>query len=347
MRPRAIITAALAVLSLAGRATAASPAGDAAGTTPRVTVAVTDSGLGGLSVVAAIEQGLREAGVATDVDLVFCNALFDAGSGYNSLPTRGAKVAMFDRALEGLAAECRPDLVVIACNTLSVISGDTPFAARASVPMLDIVDCGVELVASRLPPGGPGAVILLGTETTIEEGAHRARLMDRGLAPGRIITQACPQLASCIESGFDSEETTFLVDAYVAEATAGFAGAPPAPLYASLNCTHYGYALAAWQAAFAARGIALAGILDPNRSLAGEVREWLESRGATPARAGRPAGKVGVRVVSMPVIAPSAIASISRCLESTSPATATALRAYERRPGLFPVPDLWPGTGGR
>lgn len=347
MRHPVIAGAGLVLLALACVGQPAAWAAAGAADRPHLTVAVTDSGLGGLSVVAAAERSLREAGVTADIDLVFCNALFDADSGYNSLPSREAKVAMFDRALAGLAAECRPDLVVIACNTLSVLYKDTAFAAGGAVPVIDIVDCGVDLIASRLPVGGPGAVIVLGTETTVGEGTHKAALVARGYAADRIVTQACPQLASCIESGFDSEETTFLVDAYVSDATAGFGGAAPAPLYVSLNCTHFGYALAAWQAAFAARGIAVDGVLDPNQSLADEARGWLRAHGVADARDGAEAGRVSVRVVSMPEIAPGAIASISRWLQSVSPATAEALRGYERRVGLFATADLWPGAGAR
>jgi glutamate racemase len=347
MRYPVIAGAGLVLLALACLGQPAAWAADGAADRPHITVAVTDSGLGGLSVVAAAERSLREAGVTADIDLVFCNALFDADSGYNSLPSRDAKVAMFDRALAGLAAECRPDLVVIACNTLSVLYKDTAFAARGAVPVIDIVDCGVDLIASRLPVGSPGAVIILGTETTVGEGTHKSALVARGYAPEHIITQACPQLASCIESGYDSEETTFLVDAYVSDATAGFGGVVPAPLYVSLNCTHFGYALAAWQAAFAARGIAVDAVLDPNRSLADEVRGWLGAHGAKAAREGQSIGKVSVRVVSMPEIAPGAIGSISRWLQAVSPATAAALRGYERRAGLFSTADLWPGVGGR
>lgn len=350
MRHSAIISAVLVIAawSAAGLppALAADDAGAVAADTTHVTVAITDSGLGGLSVVAAAERGLREAGVTANIDLVFCNALFDADSGYNSLPSRPTKVAMFDRALAGLQAECHPDLIVIACNTLSVIYKDTAFAAHAPVPVIDIVACGVDLVASRLPADGPGAVIVLGTETTIGEGTHKAALVARGYAPDRIVTQACPQLASCIEAGFDSEETTFLIDAYVAEAIAA-AGALPAPLYASLNCTHYGYATAAWQAAFASRGLAVAGILDPNQSLADEVRGWLSSHDAGAPREGAPVGRVSVRVVSMPEIAPAAVTSISRWLQGVSPATAAALRNYQQRPGLFSTDGLWPGGGAR
>lgn len=294
-----------------------------------VTVAVTDSGLGGLSVVAEAERRLRTDADGGEVELVFYNALFDADSGYNSLPSRADKVHIFDRALQGLLADCSPDLVLVACNTLSVLYPETACAATAPVPVVDIVAGGVDLIAARLPAEAPGTVIIFGTETTIAEGTHRAALTARGIRPDRIVTQACPQLASYIESGFDSAETAFLIDAYVGEAVAA-AGPIEQPLFVSLNCTHYGYALPAWRAAFAARDLAVAGFLDPNLTLAD----------ALPPTAPAAGGRVRVRVVSMVGIPPATIDSIARWLQDVSPATATALRNYERRPDLFAWRDL-------
>jgi glutamate racemase len=300
-----------------------------------VTIAVTDSGLGGLSVVAEAERRLRTGAIGGDVELVFYNALFDAESGYNSLPARADKVRIFDRALQGLLADCRPDLVLVACNTLSVLYPETACAAAAPAPVVDIVAGGVDLIASRLPANAPGTVILFGTETTIAEGAHRAALTARGVRPDRIVTQACPQLASYIETGFDSAETAFLIDAYVGEAVAA-AGPIEQPLFVSLNCTHYGYALPAWRAAFAARDLAVAEFLDPNLTLADALPPCASTEG----------GRVRVRVVSMVVIPPATIDSIARWLQNVSPTTATALRNYEQRPDLFAWRDLLPpGTG--
>jgi glutamate racemase len=302
-------------------------------TGPRAeTIVVTDSGLGGLAVVAALDSTLLSSAFAEDVEIVFCNALFDASGGYNSLPERSDRILLFSRALAAMAEAFHPDQMLIACNTLSVLYPETEFAARTGVPVTGIIEPGVDLIAARLLGRDSGTVILFGTETTVEEGVHAAGLAARGIASNRIVTQACPQLASYIELGYDSDATGLLIDAYVGDALASAADAD-GPLTVSLNCTHYGYALPAWEAAFATRGVSVDAFLNPNASLA---------RAATlpPAVGGGAAGRVRVRVVSQAAIAPEVARSLARWLDSRSPATAAALLRFEHRPDLFPWRDV-------
>ena len=141
-----------------------------------LTVAVTDSGLGGLSVVADAVEKLRSACAYRQVDLVFYNALFTAEGGYNSLPGREEKVEIFSRALQGLVEGYAPDIILVACNTLSVLYADTDFAETAQVPVIGIVEDGVNLIAESLESDDTSRVILFGTETTVSEGTHRAAI---------------------------------------------------------------------------------------------------------------------------------------------------------------------------
>jgi len=297
-----------------------------------LTVAVTDSGLGGLAVVADAVQKLRTSCAYRQVDLVFYNALFTTEGGYNSLPGREAKVKIFSRALSGLEKEYAPDVILVACNTLSVLYPDTEFAAQSKVPVIGIVEDGVDLIAEQLAGDESSRVILFGTETTVSEGTHRAALEQKGVDPGRIVTQACPQLASYIEQGYDGMQTELLVDAYVAEALAT-AGPDKAPLYVSFNCTHYGYSLEAWKSAFRNHGREVAGYLDPNLRMIDTLIPQ-----AAQGRYGN--CEVSVRAVSMVEISAESRDSIGRYLQDVAPETAAALAAYDLRPGLFSWLDL-------
>ncbi len=298
-----------------------------------ITIVVTDSGLGGLSVVADVERKLRESGIFAEVNLVFFNALFDANSGYNSLPSRKSKILMFDRALRALQKHYKPDVILVACNTLSVIYRDTPFAAETSTPVVDIVRGGVELIAGCLSDDPTGKVIVFGTETTINEGVHMAALAERGVQSERVVTQSCPQLAAYIEQDVSSGTTGMLMDAYVSDALA-VAGNKDCNVYVSLNCTHYGYALETWRQTFAAHGIVVSGFLDPNTTMADFFTE--------PKRfESHPDVVIAIRAVSMIEIPENTIASIGSCLKGISPATEEALRNYELHPDLFHWQDLF------
>ena len=99
-----------------------------------VTVAVTDSGLGGLSIMADAVERMRESKIFQKVNFIFFNALFSNKGGFNSLKTRKEKIQIFDSALKSLENNYNPDLILIGCNTLSVIYDDTSFSKETSTP---------------------------------------------------------------------------------------------------------------------------------------------------------------------------------------------------------------------
>ena len=294
---------------------------------PEVTIAVTDSGLGGLSIMAETAARLKEARAFKNVNLVFFNALFSNDSGYNSLRSRGEKIAVFNSALEALAAKCRPDLIFIGCNTLSVIAEDTPFAKTTKIPVLDIVGPSVDLIAEGLKKNPNSAVVIFGTETTIAEGEHEKRLAGLGFGGERVITQACPELAAYIETGPKSEDTALLIESYADEALAKVKNRK-APLLVSLNCTHFGYSMDLWKKAIAGKGIETFSILNPNAGMT----DALVSAAKTDRYA---ATAVSARVVSMVEIGQRKVDSLGDWLKKISPETADALARYELIPDLF------------
>jgi len=293
----------------------------------QVTIAVTDSGLGGLSIMAEAAARLKEAKIFEKADLVFFNALFSNESGYNSLRTRAEKIAVFNSALDSLEKNYRPDLVLIGCNTLSVLTRDTSFSKRAKIPVVGIVDAGVGMFLKALKTNPTASLILFGTETTIGEGEHKRKLMEAGIPEKRIIAQACPELAGYIENGYESDETALLIESYVEEALAKLAD-PNAPVYAGLVCTHYGYSLSLWKKAFEERGRKLQGILNPNSRM---LDFLFESGDRNRART----TEISARVVSMVEIAENKRQSLGGWLSKVSSEVSAALAIYELRTDLF------------
>jgi glutamate racemase len=211
---------------------------------------------------------------------------------------------------------------------LSVLIPDTEFASTSRVPIVGIVEDGVEQIAQQLQDK-PGATnILFATKGTVDEGTHERLLLEMGFADEQIVTQACPQLTLYIEQGYDSMYTEMLIDAYVDEAVSGM-GDISGPLSISFNCTHFGYALEAWKQAFTARGIEVQAVLNPNTQMVDFL--LAEPRFE---RSG-----IDIRVVSMIDIPADQRDSIGRYLQTVSPATAAALRGFEQVPDLFAWQD--------
>src|SRR5512136_624733 len=97
-------------------------------------IVITDSGLGGLSICTDLERRLRASQAGRKIDLIYVNAWPDAGYGYNDLPNPAARAAVLDKALAAMMG-FRPGLILIACNTLSVLYELTAFAKPAPVPV--------------------------------------------------------------------------------------------------------------------------------------------------------------------------------------------------------------------
>jgi glutamate racemase len=290
-----------------------------------ITVVITDSGLGGLSVMEDIAIKMKESGCFQKVNLIFVNALFDINSGYNSLQTKKEKTDMLDSVLTAIDENYHPDAILIACNTLSVIYSETDFSKSTDTPVIGIVEAGVEMIRKGLEDDPASRVIIFGTETTIEENSHMNALLTLNFSGKRIFTKACPQLQSYIEQDPSSEETEMLISVYMNEAleqiedTAGI-------VYVSLNCSHFGYSEELWAKAIDNSYYRSGGILNPNYLMGNVLTDEKYKNRYTDT-------KISFLVVSK--IELSNTDSMSGLFRETSPELAKALKNYSLIPGLF------------
>ena len=294
-----------------------------------ITVLVTDSGLGGLSVAADIEHRARTTGAYRSLHLIFANALPEAHRGYNKMPSVERKVQVFDDALAGMIRWYHPDVVLVACNTLSVLIPRTRSAQ--DTPLLGIVELGVEMLEERLKANPASSAIIFGTETTVAAGTHRSRLIERGIAPERVVLQACPDLAGQIEADAGSDVVATSIELFAAEAMEQVVG-ENRTIIAGLCCTHYGYCSSRFTEALRALTPATVEVVNPNERMSDVLfPEGKKTAGQATA--------VSVQVVSRALITEAEIRSIAVLLEPVSPKTAAALRNYERKADLFIFED--------
>jgi glutamate racemase len=307
---------------------------------PDTRIVITDSGLGGLSICAAIEKNLREAGPSRHVRLTYVNAWPFEDRGYNDLPDAAARADVFNRALLSMNA-MHPDRIVIACNTLSILYPETAFSRNPTMPVHGIVDACVDLFAERLHDDPAASIVLTGTKTTIESGVHRDRLVCRGIDPARIAAVSCHGLAGAIEKDVDGGAVAELIDACASSAAA--AAPPGALLFVGLCCTHYGYVAVKIVDALARKTGRRVRALDPNlrlvESLMAEGGIFDDAPGlelgAGDARPDRSRGDVTVELLSKVMLNEQARRGIARLVEPVSAETARALLSYSHVPDLF------------
>ena len=212
-----------------------------------VRILVTDSGLGGYSVAAGIDSVLSANKSIKAVQVIFCNALPRANFRYNELADAKAKADVFSSVLQKMQDLFHPDVVLIACNTLSVVYPLTDFAKTTKTPVIGIVELGVKAITDSLKSNPGSSVLILGTETTIQSTAHRDLLLRNNIVSDRIITKACPNLESEIQADPSGDMVSSLVEFYLDEVPKPADTTSVNKTFAAFCCTHYGFAKPAFE----------------------------------------------------------------------------------------------------
>jgi len=295
-----------------------------------VRIGITDSGVGGLSVCAEVEAALRRQPVAEDVEILYLNAALEDDYSYNSMKTRREQLLTFDGFLRRARELYRPDLLFIACNTLSVLFEDPHFDSHRDDPILGIVDTGSRALLDAWRATADAGIIVFATEITVRENTYRKRLLEAGVPAERIVQQGCPGLPDAISNDLTGGQAAALLADYVPTAIRAFEALPPR-LLAFLGCTHYGYHAdrfeTALRAALPVGGETTVQVLNPNPHAA----RYIVSRIGSPPGGGR----LGIRFVTRYAVPEKPLASLPRYLGDRAPLTVSALLNYEHRPDFF------------
>jgi glutamate racemase len=279
-------------------------------------IIVTDSGLGGLSVQALLDRELRKLRIDTSFEIIFYNSLASHDYGYNSMASYDEKVRVFDIALSGMI-KLNPDIILIACNTLSVLYKDTQISKSINIPVLGIVDSGVDLILEEINRDEEYSIILFGTETTIASKKHSVGLLAQGINETKITAQACKDLESEIQIDPESDNVRKLVEKYVSEASKSIINNNERVL-AVLCCTHYGYSKDIFQEVLSSKFGKKVSVLNPNEKMAKVVVNGFYSKGNS-------FSKISNQVLSKVDINESEMEKLSDLLLKDSPSVSKAL----------------------
>ena len=295
-----------------------------------VTILITDSGLGGLSVCADLESQLSKLHSFRKVRLIFVNALPDAALTYNSMTSREEQARMFDNALGGFVRWYHPDVILIACNTLSAVYPETKFARSATIPVVSVIDVGARMIAERVKATANSSVLVFGTATTISSGLYDQKLGMLGVPSTDIITQSCQLLESEIQADPNSDLVGNLVEVYVGQAMEKIGKRPAGTLVVGLCCSHYGYSLDAFDHSLRQHPPLRYELVNPNKAMVALFKDA--------ARKGKaPRTSISVEVASRVRFTAQEVNSISHSVAATSQKTAQALKKYTYKENLFQI----------
>ena len=183
-------------------------------------IGIFDSGVGGLTVLKAIQEALPNE------NLIY---LGDTAR----LPYGTKSPVSIERYATQAAAKLQEQgikLLVVACNTASAVALDALRDAMAPLPVVGVVKPGATAAAAAHPGGRH---LVLATEATVRLGAYSRAIA--ALDPQAVVREhACEMLVSLAEEGWsDGDIARAIVQRYLDEAD----GHNPDTII--LGCTHF------------------------------------------------------------------------------------------------------------
>jgi glutamate racemase len=202
---------------------------------PTRTIAVFDSGFGGLTVLRELLPlipGARYLYLGDTARLPY---------GAKSQQT----IARYALSSAAFLLSQGAEMLVVACNTASALALDE-LTAALPIPVVGVIQPGVHAALAATNPGAPHLapemwdrtgtgrqVLVLATAATVQSGAYGRACSALGLAA---YEKACPLLVPLVEEGWiDHSVTAEVARIYLSEAL----GAAPHATTLILGCTHY------------------------------------------------------------------------------------------------------------
>lgn len=183
-------------------------------------IGIFDSGLGGLTIVKAIQDAMPGESVLYLGD----TAHLPYGDKTPEL------IRSYSRDITRFLVNKGVKAIVIACNTASAVAYDAVLEEAGGVPVFEVIGPAVREAKRQSRSKKVGVI---GTRTTITSGVYRQRL--EALLPDVELTdKATPLLVPMIEEGWlRNQVSQDVIDAYMSDT--GFAGIDTL----ILGCTHY------------------------------------------------------------------------------------------------------------
>ena len=228
---------------------------------------VFDSGLGGLTVAAALRRALpRER-------IIYLGDTARVPYGSRSPET----VVRYARGCAKLLLERGVKALVIACNTVSAVAVDI-LRAELDLPVLGVIEPGARAALRALQGGSHGGPVgVLATVGTVASGAY-PRAVSQLSTRLEVVAQPAPLLVPLVEEGWLTGDVPRLAVRRYLE-----------PLVAAnvsvivLGCTHYPvlkHTIAEVAADMAGRNIP---VVDSAEATAAAVQAWIEAEKIAPA----------------------------------------------------------------
>jgi glutamate racemase len=194
-------------------------------------IGVFDSGMGGLTVLAALSERLPNE------SFVYLGDTARLPYGSKSAATVSRYAIQAAQHLH----RAQVKLIVIACNTASAVALHDLRQAFAPTPVIGVVQPGAAAASKACESSpvsrgdGRRGVLVLATESTVRGGAY-ARAIHSQNATLPVYSRACPLLVALAEEGRVDD---VVVDLILRDYLAGYLASDQMPQTLLLGCTHF------------------------------------------------------------------------------------------------------------
>ncbi len=277
----------------------------------------TDSGLGGLSIMADFVRLSHNFGL----DILFFNAQYKRGQGYRTMD-KNMQVKIFDRALKSMQENFDADYIAIACNTLSVVFQDSKYKEKSSADIYDIVATGQKLINESTYD----TVVEISMPTTINSKIYQSKYKNV------ISIAANSELPDAIESNNKKLIKKILEEIFFELKNKLFEqNLLNNKLSLFLGCTHFPLIKNDFFTTAEKFGINFNQLLNPNTEFANLIFDIIRKTIDLP----NSQQSNSIKVISRVKLKDSELAGISNIISKHSQITAQALLNYEYIPDLF------------
>ncbi|NMW21318.1 MAG: glutamate racemase [Chlorobiaceae bacterium] len=183
-------------------------------------IGIFDSGIGGLTVVRAIQAALPAERIIYFGD----TARVPYG------PKSQVTIRKYASDDISILMRYQPKIIIVACNTVSALALDVVEHACGNIPVIGVLKAGAKLAVQATKNRRIGVI---GTQATVSSNAYACAI--NSLNPEiEVVSQACPLFVPLAEEGFvDHPATKLIAREYLSE----FSNAGIDTLV--LGCTHY------------------------------------------------------------------------------------------------------------
>jgi glutamate racemase len=185
-------------------------------------IGVFDSGIGGLTVLAALLQALPHE------RFVYLGDTARLPYGTKSAHTVARYAVQAAQALVGQGVKC----LVVACNTAASVGLDAVRARVGPLPVIGVIEPGAQAACAATRSGH---IAVIATEATVRGGAYERAILERR-TDARVVQLPTQLLVALAEEGLvEGPVAAAVVNHYLGSLFA----APTAPDTLVLGCTHF------------------------------------------------------------------------------------------------------------